>query len=119
MSDKVGANAGDTHQVFLDLLEDSGFFRQINTLEESLKSIAGELKVFGENAEERGTESENLAVHVLACESILAVMLKTYPISAADLRAEIKDRTATLTGNEEGSPTVQAVAMEIMEKAGE
>ena len=58
-----GANA---HQVFLDLLEESGFFQQINNLEESLKAIAGELQSFGENAKERLEETENLSAHVLA-----------------------------------------------------
>ncbi len=110
-----GANA---HQVFLDLLEESGFFQQINNLEESLKAIAGELQSFGENAKERIEETENLSAHVLACESILAVMLKKYPIDAGDLKAEIKDRTTVLSGNEGGSPTVQALALDLVEKAG-
>ncbi len=110
-----GANA---HQVFLDLLEESGFFQQINNLEESLKAIAAELQSFGENAKERIEETENLSAHVLACESILAVMLKKYPIDAEDLKVEIKDRTAALSGNEDGSPTVQALALDLVEKAG-
>ncbi len=51
-------------------------------------------------------------------EAILAVMLKTYPIGAEDLKAEIKDRTAALSGNPEGSQTVHALALEILGKAG-
>jgi hypothetical protein len=35
-------------------------------------------------------------------------MLKKYPIDAGDLKAEIKDR----------SPTVQALALNLVEKAG-
>ena len=119
MSDQEKPAAGDTHQVFLDMLENSGFFQQINALEKSLKIIAGELKSFGENVNERAAESENLAAHVLACESILAVMLKAYPIDEEDLKAEIKDHAAALTGNEDGSPMVQALALEILGKAGE
>ncbi|NQU59716.1 MAG: hypothetical protein HQ512_01165 [Rhodospirillales bacterium] len=104
------------HQVFIDLLEESGFFKQIHNLEENLKVIAEELKSFGENARDRMAETENLAAHVLALESILSVMLKTYPISADDLKAEIKDRTAALTGQEDGSPTVQALALDLLDK---
>ena len=100
-----GANA---HQVFLDLLEESGFFQQINNLEESLQTIAAELQSFGENAKVRMAETENLFAHVLACEALQAVMLKKYPIDAGDLKAEIKDR----------SPTVQALASDLVEKAG-
>ena len=117
MSDQEPTQPGDTHQVFLDLLAESGFFQQINTLEESLQIIAGELKTFGDNANERRTETESLAAHVLACESILAVMLKSFPISADDLQAEIKDRTAAMSGIEDGSPTVHALAMDLLEKS--
>ncbi len=50
-------------------------------------------------------------------EAILAVMLKTYPIGAEDLETEIKDRTAALSGNPEGSSTVHALADNILHKA--
>ncbi len=63
-------------------------------------------------------ETENLLAHVLAMEAILAVMLKTYPIGAEDLQAGIKDRTDVLSNNPEGSPTVHALTLEILEKAG-
>jgi len=117
VSDQEKPAAGDTHQVFLEMLENSGFFQQINALEESLKIIAGELKSFGENVNERAAESENLAAHVLACESILAVMLKATPIGEEELKAEIKDRTAALTGGDDGSPTVHALALDLLEKS--
>ncbi len=117
VSDQEKPAAGDTHQVFLDMLENSGFFQQINALEKSLKIIAGELKSFGENVNERAAESENLAAHVLACESILAAMLKATPIDEEDLKAEIKDHAAALTGNEDASPMVQALALDILEKS--
>ena len=125
MSDQDGKDQGPepapegakAHQVFLDLLEESGFFQQINNLEESLKAITAELQSFGENAKERMEETENLSAHVLACESILTVMLRKYPIDAEDLKTEIKDRTAVLSGNEDGSPTLQALALDLLEKA--
>ena len=79
--------------------------------------VAGELKTFGDHAVKRMDETENLAAHVLAIESILAVMLKAYPILADDLNAEVKDRTAALSGNAEGSPTVQALAADILAKS--
>ena len=74
MSDQDGKDQGPepapegakAHQVFLDLLEESGFFQQINNLEESLKAITAELQSFGENAKERMEEIENLSAHVLA-----------------------------------------------------
>ena len=117
MSEQDGNDPADGHQVFLDLLESSGFFKQIHGLEESLKIIAEELKTFGETAAQRMDEMENLSAHVLAMEATLAVMLKAYPIGAEDLKAEIRDRTAALSGNPEGSPTVHALAANILDKA--
>jgi len=116
MSDRETEGAADDRRQFLELLEQSGFFRQIGVLEESLKTVAGELKTFGDHAVKRMDEMENLAAHVLAIESILAVMLKAYPILADDLEAEVKDRTAALAGNADGSPTVQALAADILAK---
>ncbi len=104
-------------QMLLDLLENAGFFQQINILQESLNVITGELKSFGEGTVKSMEETENLATHVLAMESILAVMLKKYPISADELDAEIKDRTAATSGNAEGSPIVHALAQSILDRA--
>lgn len=117
MSDTDGKEQADANQVFIDLLEDSGFFKQINNLEESLKTIAGELSSFGEKAAKRMEETENLAAHVLAIESILAVILKATPIDAGELKAEVKDMTAAISGDADGSPTVHALAMNILDKA--
>ena len=115
--DKPETEAEVSQQAFLDLLKDSGFFQQIDSLEESLKGIAVEMKAFGDKAAGRIKETENLAAHVLAIESILAVMLKAYPISADELDGEIKNRTAALSGNTDGSPTVRALALDILEKS--
>jgi hypothetical protein len=117
MSDRENEDAAADHRQFLELLEQSGFFRQISALEESLKSVAGELKTFGEHAVRRMDETENLAAHVLAIESILAVMLKSYPVLKDDLDAEVRDRTAAIAGNPEGSRTVRALAQDILDKA--
>jgi len=116
MSDQDANGTADAHQQFLELLEQSGFFQQIRSLESNLKTVAGELQSFGGNVAQRMEETENLAAHVLAIESILAVMLKAYPILADDLKTEVKDRTAALSGNADGSPTVQALAADILAK---
>ena len=117
MSEQDANDPADGHQIFIDLLESSGFFKQIHGLEENLNIIAEELKTFGETVAQRMDETENLSAHVLAMESILAVMLKTYPIGAEDLKAAIMDLTAALSGKPEASPTVHALAANILHKA--
>ena len=53
---------------------------------------------------------------MLAVEAVLATMLNTYPVDKEALLAEIKERTAAMTGHEDGSPTVQALALDLLEK---
>jgi len=118
---KDAAGAGDVpadpHQVFIDLLEESGFFKQVGALEQNLQTIAGELKAFAEGTASRMAEIENLAAHVLAIESVLAAMLARYPVDADVIAAEVKDRTAAMSGDAGGSPTVRALALNILDKA--
>ena len=76
MSDNSGEDAQEASRIFVKHLEDSGFFNQIKELEGNLTKIAEELQSFGKAAQARMEESENLAAHILAIESILAVMIK-------------------------------------------
>ncbi len=113
MSDTDGATP-DSSRAFLEHLEGSGFFEQIGDLEKNLQSIASELKNFGETAARRMEETENLAAHVLAIESVLGVMLRTYPVEAEALKAEVVERTAAISGKPDGSPAVHAIAQDIL-----
>ena len=66
----------DGSQELLEQLQSTGFFDQIGELEKSLKSIADDLKIVGDATIKRIEETESLVAHVLAIESILAVLLK-------------------------------------------
>lgn len=116
MSDNSGGDAQVASQAFVKHLEDSGFFNQIKDLEGNLTKIAEELQSFGQAAQARMEESENLAAHILAIESILAVVLKASGVTLEDVRAEVKDRTAAISGVEEGSPSVHAIAEDIVKR---
>jgi len=118
MADQKNSDIADASRAFVKHLEDTGFFNQIRDLEGNLTKIADELQSFGRSAQARMEESENLAAHILAIESILAVMLRSNPIDGAALRAEVKDRTAAISGVEEGSPAVHAIAEDIIKRAG-
>ncbi len=103
-------------QAFVQHLEDSGFFTQIKDLEGNLTKIAEELQTFGQASQARMEESENLAAHILAIESILAVLIRNAGVSMDDIKAEVKDRTAAISGVEEGSPSVHAIAEDIVKR---
>ncbi|MEK9673382.1 MAG: hypothetical protein VW268_12925 [Rhodospirillaceae bacterium] len=118
MSETDGGGAQEASQAFVKHLEDSGFFNQIRDLEYNLTKIAEELQNFGKVAQARMEESENLAAHILATEAILAAVLKSANVSADDVAAEVKERTAAISGVEEGSPAVHAIAQDILNRAG-
>ncbi len=102
--------AGD----FIKTLEQSGFFRQIGDLEGNLSRIASDLSSIGERATERVEEVETLAAHVVAIEAVISVLLRTHPVDIADVQTEVTRRTEALSDSPGGSPTVQAVAADLV-----
>lgn len=110
MSGNDNIPTGDTAQAFLEQLEKSGFFQQVKGLEANLRKISEDIKALGETATQRLEETESLAAHVLAIESILMVLLKDNPINEDDLKAAIREKTASLMQNADGSSAVQNIA---------
>ena len=119
MSEESGGDAKEASKAFVSHLENSGFFDQIKDLEGNLTKIAEELQSFGQATQARMEESENLAAHILAIESVLSAMLKTMDVTEDQVAAEVKERTAAISGVAEGSPAVHAIARDILGKGGE
>jgi regulator of replication initiation timing len=109
-----GSETGDASRAFLEHLERQGFFQQIQDLESNLKIIANELSSFAKAASTRLEETESLAAHLLALQAIVTVLLRQVPVSDEEVKNEVKARTAVLTGNPEGSSTVQTVAADFL-----
>ncbi len=117
MADEASDIDSDISKQFLQHLENTGFFQQIKDLESSLTAIAGELQKFGQAAAQRIEETENLAAHVIAIESVLTVMLKGMDISEKEVMAEVKGRTAKMSDDPGGSPPVRGIAMDILSRS--
>lgn len=102
----------------IDDAELSKLFGQIREIEGSLKGIAEQLANFARSATERAQETESFAAHILALQSIVAVLSRhanAAPESiAAEIRDEIKARTAGLSGSADGSPEVHAIARALL-----
>ncbi len=118
MAEDASGEQSEASKLFIEQLEATGFFQQIRDLESSLSTIAGELQKFGQAAAQRMEETENLAAHVLAIESILAVLLKNAGVSAADVAEEVKQRTAAMSNDPDGSPAVQQIAKDLVDRGG-
>ena len=99
---------------FIKQLQDTGFFEQVGGLQSSLSNLSEDIAAIGDQASQRLDEMENLAAHVMAIEAVLAVMMKKMPVDAEELKAMVIEHTAELTGDENGSPTVQAVAADLI-----
>ena len=104
-------------QAFLKHLEGTGFFNQITDLEKSLKSIVNEIQTFNETSNQRQQESENLAAHILAVESLLSVVLQKVDVKEQELVEEIHRQSKALTGEPATNPTVEAIALDLLRKA--
>lgn len=95
-------------------LEDAGFFSQLSTLQENLQRISANIGEVAEIATKRLQETEDLAAHMLAVESILEVMLRAAPVDAEAVREAVRARTSELTGTPDGSVVVQTAAAELL-----
>lgn len=99
---------------FFKELENTGFLDQVGTLQSALSKLSEDISTIGDHATQRLDEVESIAAHVMAIESVLAVILKSHPIDADELRNEVRERTRAFSDDQDGSPTVQAVAMDII-----
>ena len=116
-SDNPKDNTTDvTSSVFIQTLEQSGFFDQIKNLEGSLQKIAGDLRDIGDAASKRIDETESLAAHIIAIEAVLKVMLRTHEVDVEQVHTEVTKMTSGSSENPEGSPTVHQLVGEIFTK---
>lgn len=99
---------------FVKQLEGTGFFDQVGNLQSSLVKLSADIATIGEQATQRLDEVESMAAHVMAIEAVLAVILKTHPVDAAAVKAEVTERTRAFNDEPDGSPSVQAVAQDII-----
>jgi hypothetical protein len=100
-------------------LQAAGFFEQIRDLDSNIKRIVSDLETLGTLATDRVRETENLAAHLLAVEAILAVILKTHPVDPEAVKTAIKDMTADLSGDPEGSQAVRTVVENLLSPSKE
>lgn len=105
-------------QKILDEIGLTEFMTQINGLQESLSRVAEGMQALGENAVKQVRDTENLAAHVLAIESVLTVVLRQIPVDPAEVREEAMRRTQGIDHNPaDGTPVVVQLVEDILKRA--
>lgn len=104
----------DQGEDFLQKLQATGFFEQVGTLQDSLRTLSEDIAAIGDKASQRLEEMESLAAHVMAMEAVMQVMLETHPVDPQAVKAKVAERTRAFSDDPDGSPTVQAVAADII-----
>lgn len=103
------------------MMEDIGlsdFMIQVGSLQESLGRVAEGMKALGESSVKQVRDTENLAAHVLAIESVLTAILRHIPIDPAEVRAEAMRRTGNVDADPDGgTPVVVQLAEDILRRA--
>lgn len=116
MSDSDTDRPGGSSETFLAELQQSGFFDQIGQLESALGRVSDDLMELGQAATRRLEETESLATHVLAMESILVALLRQVPVSSEAVAEAVTEKTGS--GDDSAAPVVGQVAHEILTRAG-
>ncbi len=117
MTDELAKSLTEASQAFYEHLEQAGFFKQIELLEENMKTVADSLGGLSKTATQRMEETESLAAHVIAIEAILTTLLRQCPVDATEVKEVIKETTGDMTDDGDGSPSVQQIATDILKRA--
>lgn len=116
MSDNTSNTDGI--QELMDALGMDGFLHQMGDLQTSLEKVAGGIEVLGSSAERQGRDTENMAAHILAIESVLTVILRQIPVNIADVRKEAERRAQNAVNTERGTRNlVSSLAEDIVRRA--
>ncbi|MSO55120.1 MAG: hypothetical protein EXQ90_08410 [Rhodospirillales bacterium] len=97
-------------EALMQRLEASGFFQQIRDLEENLGKISEAIGHIGKATVSRLDAMDNVLLHVLAVESIIAVMVRTHTVDRAAVKDAVDRITADLPKESQASASVLAIA---------
>lgn len=95
-----------------------GFMEQMGHLQASLDKVGQGMESLGASVARQSTDTENLAAHVLALESLMAVILRQIPVDIAEVRREANRRANTSrTPGDRTNSVVANLAEDIIKRA--
>ena len=90
---------------------------QLELLQSSLSKVAEGMSALGDNAIRQGKDSENIAAHLLAVETVLTVVLRQIPVDIAEVRAEAERRSQGNGDEGEVNPLVMRLAEDLIKRS--
>lgn len=109
---------GATLKRLVDEIGLNEFMDQINGLQGSLGRVAEGMQSLGDSAVKQVRDTENLAAHILAIETVLTVILRQIPVDINEVREEATRRTRSIDAVPgEGPSVVVQLAEDIVSRA--
>ena len=99
---------------FMAVLEQRGFFGQVRSLEASLGTLANQLTKLGDATVRRLGDMEELVLHILALESVLATVARHTPIDREAVADEVHRRASALGDGGKGEARVHDIVRAII-----
>ncbi|MEX0694182.1 MAG: hypothetical protein WD075_07060 [Rhodospirillales bacterium] len=108
----------DSGARMIEALGMEGFVEHMDTLQTSLQKVADGMELLSGSAVRQGQDTDNLAAHILAVESLLTVMLRQMPVDIAEVRREALRRSES-AGEERsrGHSMVADICEDILRRA--
>lgn len=104
----------------LDELGLDDFMEQMGRLQTSLAKVGQGMESLSSSVVRQSKDTENLATHVLALESLMAVIIRQIPVDTAEVRREANRRAnASRPPGDHANTVVANLAEEIIKRADE
>jgi hypothetical protein len=108
----------ETGARMIEALGMDSFVEHMSTLQSSLEKVAEGMELLSASAVRQGQDTDNLAAHIIAVETLLTVVLRQIPIDIAEVRKEAL-RRAKSTGDDrgQGNSVVADICEDILRRA--
>lgn len=102
----------------IEALGMESFVEHMGTLQTSLEKVAEGMDLLSGSAVRQGQDTDNLAAHVIAVETLLTVVLRQIPIDIAEVRKEALRRSESAGEDRgQGNSMVADICEDILRRA--
>ena len=108
----------ETGARMIEALGMESFVEHMGTLQTSLEKVAEGMDLLSGSAVRQGQDTDNLAAHIIAVETLLTVVLRQIPIDIAEVRKEALRRSESAGEDRgQGNSMVADICEDILRRA--